>query len=150
MGLDMYLEADYFLSSFNPKQNLMRQALSEVFGNKNFEIETLTGEVAYWRKCNQIHNWFVTNVQDGVDECQRSWVSCEQLEVLRDTCLTVLEDHDKAEELLPPQGGFFFGNTDLDDYYYFGDLKNTVEQLNKILDNKKDWEGFDFYYRASW
>ena len=28
--------------------------------------------VAYWRKANAIHSWFVENCQDGVDECQYS------------------------------------------------------------------------------
>lgn len=26
-------------------------------------------QVGYWRKANQIHNWFVENIQDGVDDC---------------------------------------------------------------------------------
>ena len=26
-------------------------------------------QVGYWRKANQIHNWFVENVQDGEDDC---------------------------------------------------------------------------------
>ena len=26
--------------------------------------------VGYWRKANQIHNWFVNRVQDGIDDCE--------------------------------------------------------------------------------
>ena len=26
-------------------------------------------DVAYWRKANAIHKWFVDNVQDGIDDC---------------------------------------------------------------------------------
>jgi hypothetical protein len=46
--------------------------------------------VAYWRKANQIHNWFVENVQDGNDDCKDYYVSRKQLEELRDTCKAVL------------------------------------------------------------
>jgi cysteine desulfurase len=46
----------------------------------------------YWRKANQIHAWFVQNVQEGVDECERHWVPREKLVELRDLCLDVLEN----------------------------------------------------------
>ena len=36
-------------------------------------------EVGYWRKANQIHKWFVDNVQDGVDDCGEYKVTKEQL-----------------------------------------------------------------------
>ena len=47
-------------------------------------------DAAYWRKANQIHRWFVENVQDGIDECQESDVSLGQLIELRDACKKVL------------------------------------------------------------
>lgn len=49
-------------------------------------------EVGYWRKANQIHNWFVEHIQDGVDDCNyHREVTEEDLEELRDTCIKVLE-----------------------------------------------------------
>lgn len=48
--------------------------------------------VAYWRKVNAVHAWFVRECQDGVDECEYSDpISREKLTELRDTCKTVLE-----------------------------------------------------------
>ena len=48
-------------------------------------------EVGYWRKANQIHNWFVDKVQDGEDDCEyHHEVTKEILEELLDTCETVL------------------------------------------------------------
>ena len=31
-------------------------------------------EVAYWRKANAIHGWFVYNIQDGVDDQNEYYV----------------------------------------------------------------------------
>ena len=45
--------------------------------------------VGYWRKANQIHNWFVENVQNGVDDCGCYEVTKEQLEELLKTCRIV-------------------------------------------------------------
>ena len=43
---------------------------------------SLTKEIGYWRKANAVHSWFVENCQDGIDECQLSEVSREDLEDL--------------------------------------------------------------------
>ena len=50
--------------------------------------------------------WFVEKVQGGVDECQQSAVSKEQLQVLVDACKEAIANEHKAEEILPTQGGF--------------------------------------------
>jgi len=62
----------------------------------------------------------------------------------------VLVDPDKADELLPPQSGFFFGSTDVDEWY-LEQLKYTVERLDVLLElpevkNHK----INFYYSSSW
>jgi len=54
-------------------------------------IGEITERVGYWRKANQIHAWFVHNVQGGRDECQESEVSREQLGELLDLCRKVKE-----------------------------------------------------------
>jgi hypothetical protein len=51
----------------------------------------ITEEVAYWRKANAIHKWFVANVQDGVDECQEAYVEREQLQELLEICETIID-----------------------------------------------------------
>jgi hypothetical protein len=105
-------------------------------------------EGAYWRKANQIHDWFVQNVQGGVDECDEYPVTPGELMSLVETCQKVLANRDLAEELLPTTSGFFFGSTDYDEYY-FEDLENTIEQITTALDNHTD-SGTQFYYQASW
>jgi outer membrane protein OmpA-like peptidoglycan-associated protein len=157
MGLDMYLSARKYVSGYEFDKAPEQQAYADVltasgltkkdieFGNPSAYILVSVG---YWRKVNSVHNWFVKHVQDGVDECQKAYVSREQLAELLQACETVIADATKAEELLPPQAGFFFGSTDLDEYYY-QDLKRTAKMLKRILtsDRLKD---FDFEYQSSW
>jgi hypothetical protein len=104
-----------------------------------------------WRKANQIHKWFVDNIQDGVDECQESFVEVEKLHKLRDLCEQVVNDPDRAAELLPTGGGFFFGSTDYNEWYH-RDIKETLDWLNDFLlkDALNAMKGWDFYYRSSW
>lgn len=54
------------------------------------KLVSIREEVGYWRKANQIHNWFVQNVQGGEDNCADYTVSYEQLEELLRTVKEVL------------------------------------------------------------
>ena len=110
-------------------------------------------EVAYWRKANQVHNWFVTNCQNGIDECQETRVTKENLIDLKETCQAVLSTSESdrvetAKRTLPTVGGFFFGGTEYNEYY-FGDLEDTVKMLEKVID-ETDFEKEEIYYTSSW
>lgn len=103
-------------------------------------------EEVYWRKANAIHKYFVDLA--GVDNCEPFLVTKEILENLQDICQKILADRQLAEDLLPSQSGFFFGNTSYDDYYY-DQLEYTVERIENLFGNKV-FEGNDVYYWASW
>ena len=100
-------------------------------------------EVAYWRKSNQIHNWFVKNIQGGEDDCRTYAVTAEQLYKLKSICKKVLENKELAKDLLPTSQGFFFGGTEYDEDY-FSDLEDTIRMLSRIDDDT------EYEYRASW
>lgn len=127
--------------------------LLEALGLTNEDVKyesiksiTIKVGVAYWRKANQIHRWFVENVQNGLDDCEPNEVSREQLQTLLDECKAALES--KSSDNLPPKSGFFFGSTEVDEWYWQG-IKETVEQLEFVLNNPKfkDWT---FEYTSSW
>jgi hypothetical protein len=105
-------------------------------------------QIASWRKANAIHKWFVDNVQDGVDDCGEYKVTKEHLIQLQNTCNEILFDHNLAEVLLPTQSGFFFGNTNYDDWYY-NDLAETVRIIDEIL-KTKPYCLDELYYSSSW
>jgi hypothetical protein len=132
MGLDMYLSR----KSIDVKLKII-DALEE----KEYE------EVAYWRKANQIHNWFANNV-GAVENCEEYEVSKENLLLLLNMCKIVLNNNKLAEEYLPTTSGFFFGDTEYNQYY-FNDIEKTIEILNKILE-ETDFDKQKIFYYASW
>ena len=164
MGLDMYLSRRVFIGNeyrANKNMELVRLTGSdagswgEPHGIKDERISYIPEGVGYWRKANAIHAWFVRNAQDGKDECQESPVTREQLQELLDLCRKVIGnaknlsgiDKELAEKELSPQGGFFFGSTDMDDGY-FEDLKHTISILEPILAVEQD--AGEYSYHASW
>jgi hypothetical protein len=145
MGLDMYLNARQFAFNGFKNQELYNKLVQEApFA---LDVAVVEIQVAYWRKANQIHKWFVDHVQGGKDDCQDYHVSREQLQLLLDTCKIVLIDKEEASQLLPRQEGFFFGSYEYDEYY-FSDIQDTIDQLEKVLtEYPETWE---FKYQSSW
>ena len=121
---------------------------------KKFGYGSLMEEVGYWRKVNAIHNWFVKNVQDGIDDCNyHNEVTKEKLEELLDICNTVVNSYYKNDlstvsDLLPTQSGFFFGSTDYDKWY-IKDIEDTIDIILEVL-NTTNFEKEMIYYRSSW
>lgn len=96
MGLDQYLTADQYVSGYDfSKEKEKYAALLDVFEVSDYvDPDTPSADVsftvAYWRKANQIHKWFVDNVQNGVDDCGAYEVGREQLRELIRLCKVVL------------------------------------------------------------
>lgn len=154
----MYLHASKHINKVNwGLSNANNYAVNEEF-NKIMQISKLEHVqvdiygasvqvvCAYWRKSNQIHNWFVNNVQKGVDDCGEYYVSKEDLITLRELCKRVITEKDPS--LLMTKDGFFFGSTDIDEYYW-SDVQETIEKLDRIL-NLPDIDDLSFQYHSSW
>jgi hypothetical protein len=147
MGLDMYLTAKRYIYTFGDDDKALRDVLEQLKVN-DMPIKELSYEAGYWRKANQIHKWFVDNVQGGVDNCGEYLVDMKALERLLELVNEVLQDRDKAKELLPTTNGFFFGDISYDESY-FDDLINTkaiIENVLSIVELRK----YDIYYSSSW
>ncbi len=165
MGLDMYLSAKKHLEKINWKalqeNNELSYSSPEAVYPKFNDLMELTqlSEVAtdiygasvevtcaYWRKANQIHAWFVDNVQGGEDNCGEYYVSHEKLKQLLDLVNKALAERDP--NLLQPRAGFFFGSYDIDEYYW-NDLKNTKDKLDRVF-ALPEMSKLSFYYTSSW
>lgn len=119
------------------------------FQYEKYGFSHIAEEVAYWRKANAIHQWFVDNVQDGEDDCcAHRELTRSDLKTLRDLAHEVLCNPDLAEESLPTQSGFFFGGTEYDEFY-IEDLQETIKQIDKILETT-DFNTEALYYVSSW
>ena len=163
MGLDMYLSKRTYVKNWNYQKDEEKHKVTVKLNGKSRKdikpkrISHIVEEVGYWRKANQIHSWFVENIQDGRDECQESYVSLERLTELRDLCKEVVryKNSEFNNDNLPTSSGFFFGGTEYDEYYY-EDCKETIKILDTILKEEeiiRDTEGIyngEYYYRASW
>ena len=124
--------------------NTEKENYEETTINKS-DIEEVKFTLAYWRKANQIHAWFVNEVQQGVDDCNEYKVSGSQLNALIELCKEVLEKRNDnfSSANLPTQAGFFFGDTEYTDYYY-SKVEDTIKQLSNIKTN-----GI-YSYESSW
>ena len=155
MGLDMHLSVKKHLADYDfmPEEKKVTKAIYALLGVEDIvehdNSVIIDIPVAYWRKANAIHKWMVDNVQGGVDDCGEYHVPPQKLEMLLSICKDVMENPDKATQILPPSEGFFFGSVDIDDRY-FSSVKYTIERLEKIVGSKSN-KGFgDIYYRSSW
>lgn len=109
------------------------------------KVKYIIEEAGYWRKANQIHRWFVENVQNGVDNCGDYYVDTSDLKTLLELCQKVKADNSLAEELLPSASGFFFGGTEYDEWY-FKDIDETIAILEEALADERG----EYYYSSSW
>jgi hypothetical protein len=145
----------------------LKKAFSKFGGNLNPKI--ISFRMAYWRKANAIHGWFVKNVQNGQDDCKEYFVDREKLRELYNLCKQILDEPDPdrqnelANEQLPPQEGFFFGEAKIDEGY-FADLRDTMEQLEPLIGPVRQFaeelkgepdpddiiNNLEFYYHSSW
>lgn len=149
MGLDMYLNAKRYLWTYSDKNedSAVAKQIAQVANIPNdFEVQEIVIKAAYWRKANQIHRWFVENVQEGTDDCGHYYVSRQNLIDLKELCNKIIANKDLASTDLPTESGFFFGATEYDDWYY-NDLSETVEMIDKALTLDQQW---DFEYHSSW
>lgn len=185
MGLDMYLHKKTYVKNWDhmaPAELHKITIKRDGKVRKDIKPERITyivEEVMYWRKANQIHKWFVDNVQEGNDNCGTYYVSREKLEELLETCKLVLKDsklvkgkvvngytgtkdgwepiiengekikNTETAERLLPSQSGFFFGGTDYDQYYYDDIKRTAENLEKILAEDKDGYG-EYEYSSSW
>jgi hypothetical protein len=168
MGLDMYLYKKTYVKNWEHTSKELKHSFSVKMGGKVREdikperISYITEEVAYWRKFNALHGWFVENCADGKDECQEIYVEEgkmeEVLKVLKqvsellnnskpvvkvlqdwngkDYEVTTFECEDEVKDIFSPTHGFFFGS-DCIDRYYKEEVENTIEVIENLLKEKE-------------
>ena len=154
MGLDMYLSAKKYYSGGEWQPEETRKEFQELLEKSNIVKHVITDlpsvqlevSIGYWRKVNAVHQWFVDNCQDGVDDCRYAYVPREKLEELKALCEKIVLQPAVADEELPVQPGFFFGSYEYDEWYFDG-IKQTIEIIDNCLQMPDEWE---FYYHSSW
>jgi len=145
----MYLYAKkYIAKQANPKEGdaydlITSRVYATSFFTGHFFVE---GEIAYWRKANAIHNWFI-QLHDSEDDCSPIHVNKDNLQELQKICKEVIDKPELASDLLPTVEGFFFGGTLYDEWYH-DSIKYTHNTIDTILKTVPD--EWSFIYQASW
>lgn len=159
MGLDMYLNRKTFIWK-EDREKLQLKTNKPINPER---VQYIEEQLAYWRKANAIHYWFVRNLADDIDNCQEIYVSADNLRDLLKDVNTVLASIEmvkgdiqngytiKDGERIPymekgkyikdptvaeeilPTQSGFFFGSTNYDQWYYEDLINTKEQLETIL-----------------
>lgn len=188
MGLDMYLEAERYIGGWKHSSEWERNRYEKILaltGCKPWACKesawlTVSLTVAYWRKANAIHRWFVDHCQDGHDECQRTEIEANKLRELVGLCKQVLASVETCEGLVSvgrtyhPDGtvvhntrpgqiiaqqGIAHRLLPTQGGPFFGETDYDENYLVDLHDTIRQLEplldnelykDFTFYYRASW
>lgn len=109
---------------------------------KTDRIIFIIEEFGKWTNVNHIHNWFVENVQDGIDNCATYYVTENKLQQLLETCRKVLKNPLCAAQILP----------NVEDQYdkdYFDEVEKTVSIIeclfSEILVDNQFIESVHYY-----
>lgn len=148
MGLDIY-----FHKTKRTEWERFQNDLAANNPSHDFEPE----EIGYFRKVNFLMSFF-----DYYGNCEYKEISRERLQALRDACAEIAKmkpikveahkypyggttavkeysdaDQKRCAELLPTQSGFFFGNTDYNEWY-FDDVKEVFVWVDGVLSGLAD------------
>jgi len=183
MGLDMYLSKRTYVKRWDHQSEAVTHSVTVTKGGKphpEFKPERVSHvieEVAYWRKANAIHKWFVDHVQSGNDDCREYYVDQDQLRELVDLCKQVIRSVEcvtgdvadgatyhpdgRVEQHTHPgpvvaQGGLAAKLMPTQGGFFFGGtdydehyLQDLTETV-EMLEPLLDEETGEFYYRSSW
>lgn len=184
MGLDMYLARKTYVKNW--KTNKPEDDITVTVAGKGTEhiktenISNIVEDVMYWRKANQIHNFFIEKCADGDGDRSTMRVEREHLEDLLDRCNKVLTaskliegkikngqrstekgwedvmvdgkfiEDSTVAEELLPTASGFFFGGTDYDEYYIHDIVETKECLERLLKETEDTYKVDYEYTASW
>ena len=161
MGLDMYINVRknaYKSFSIYDKQKGVKDEtyypddlniFKDYIMANHAKVTEITTQymVGYFRKFNALHHHIVETYADGNDDCTPVYLYQDAVEEIRNRLKQVLDDHSKAEEMLPPCEGFFFGSTEIDEYY-FKDVESAYYLFDMLANI--DFTKYDVIYQASW
>lgn len=142
------------------------------------KIAYVVEEVAYWRKANAIHKWFIDNCAGGDEDCRECNVDVDDIKRLVDICKKLVkelklkdgfisngytfDDKGMHKDLIEgkyitnpeiardllPTQAGFFFGSTDYDEWYIQTLKDTIEQLEPYTDIQDYY--ISFTYEASW
>lgn len=145
----VYIDENDVISKFD------LEPIYDVDGNAThrYELLAIKGQDRSYRKANQIQNYFETRFYEGGNEADNEQYNCVNTKVDDFTINDLLDRIHKinenptatvAEAEFPTTSGFFYGDTDYDEFYFqqnnefandLIELKQIRDQINNQLDD---------------
>jgi len=181
MGLDMYLTKRFYVGGNWEHRNVTGHIEltcdNTVYAFEASTISEIIFHVLDWRKANQIHKWFVKNVQEEIDDCRDYWVSNDQLKTLKEVCQKIIDSSELIDAKISagssckngvwtdiivdgkkikdpqiahnllPTTDGFFFGNTDYDQVYYKNVKMTLDKLNEL---DLDDPTYSYYYYSSW
>ena len=100
MGLDQYITIRHKSTnrSYQKYTDYWNLSEKERKGKKCPDCPDKDFIVGKWRKSNQIHKWFVDNIQNGVDDCGRYVITRQDIIKLKELCEKIISFTTKSEK----------------------------------------------------
>lgn len=148
MGLDMYLYKKTYIGNKYKKPE--DRVELNIAGVKTERISYVEEQVLYWRKANQIHQWFVENCQEGNDDCGEHYVEREQLEELLGIIKKILKNCKLVDGKIEITGYSFDKKSNRVYQYIDGKIMDNYELAQELLPTQEGFffggTGYDQYY----
>lgn len=127
---------DFSLTDWNIPESMTKEKIKPL-QNTYSKHYTIFEQIADWSKANQIHAWFVNNIQNEIDDCSYYFVTKDNLLDLKEICEKVLKLNpytlDKDSYLL-----YYSANNLIEKGFITKEQYAKLEtELNKILPTKE-------------
>lgn len=144
MGLDsyLYIKKEHKTDTLRNILNLAKtnKQLQETLSKEDLDsleelsqtayIDTVQ-EIAYWRKANQIHNYFIQECGGGEDNGQSIYVCLADLKELVRRCKKIIKTVQYTEDWI--HNGTLFGSDDKEIFYLDDDTQLPLEEIKKLI-----------------
>jgi hypothetical protein len=142
MSFHSYLTRRFYLKNWPHTSDTNKHVITIMKGNLPSIIPTdkinfIETEEIHWINFLPIHNWFVKNAQNGIDDDREYRIPFSKIQLLHSIIQKILNTHSKANLLLPDPENKYKDS-------YFSVLSSTNEILLSLIENNNE-EG-EFYY----
>lgn len=143
MGLDQYITIRHKSTNNSYKRwnDYWKMSKEERKGLREPSEPSKDLILGYFRKHNNIHKWFVNNIQNGVDDCGRYEVSLSKIKELKELCEKIMSFVTKetpAPKFIEDLNGIKCEVWQVDNYII------TEEGLDFVKENLPTNDGFFF------
>ena len=105
-------------------------------------------DIWYGRKENHIHQWVIDTCEvTNIEGTNLQYIEINPDKLLGDLT-TVIKHPSTADDILPTRSGFFFGDTEYDEYYF--DSLTSLQEILLLDKNSGYFDNCSYFYWSWW